>query len=395
MPPSRRALGGNAFQQLHVGEPQHPPVARQLQHDVQRGQRDDDRRGRGKTRSVRSRTATSAPATATSLRPCHAPASAARRGSTNRTMSAIQSRSVRSVSSGAPQLRIVRATSARCAAAALAKSSRSWASMVNSRVTPDSASCSMTSPTSGSSTSRGSSTSMASTSCRAAIARSGRIQLIGPRKSLMITAIPRRRSGRRSASMAVARSPRTPVGALGMVAIVRNIVCSMLAPGAGRHPGHRHAVGDQRADPVAAAAVEEGDRGRGRHRQVALLATGRAEVQAGRQVDHHPGLQFAVGDHLPDMRVGGACGHRPVHPAHVVAGLVLARLPRLRTGTRDQAEMVAVQDAVELAFDRELEVTSAPPSASGRRSARAASTADEKARASPRGRRDLLSVTDR
>ena len=32
---------------------------------------------------------------------------------------------------------------------------------------------------------------------RAAIARSGRIQLIGPRKSLITTAIPRRRSGLR------------------------------------------------------------------------------------------------------------------------------------------------------------------------------------------------------
>nr|AAC46197.1 MAV264 [Mycobacterium avium] len=145
-------------------------------------------------------------------------------------MSAIQSRSVRSVRIGAPQLRMVRATSARCAAAALAKSSRSWASMVNSRVTPVSASCSTTSPMSGSSTSRGSSTSMASTSCRAAIAPSGRCQLIGPRKSLMITAMPRRRSGRRSASMAVARSPRTPTGARGVVAMVRSSVCSSWRP---------------------------------------------------------------------------------------------------------------------------------------------------------------------
>ena len=171
----------------------------------------------------------------------------------------------------------------------------------------------------------------------------------------MITAIPRRRSGRRSASMAAARSPRTPGGALGMVAMVRSSVCSMLASGARRHPGHRRAVGDQRADPVAATAVEVGDRGRGRHRQVALLAAGGAEVQAGRQVDHHPGLQFAVGDHLPDVRVGGARGDRPVHPAHVVAGLVDARLPRLRAGPRDQAEVIAVQDTVELALDGELE----------------------------------------
>ena len=60
-------------------------------------------------------------------------------------------------------------------------------------------------------------------------------------------------------------------------------------------------------------------------------------------------LQLAVGDHLPHMRVGGARGHRPVHPAHVVAGLVDPRLPRLRSRARDQAEVVAVQHAVELA----------------------------------------------
>ncbi len=46
----------------------------------------------------------------------------------------------------------------------------------------------------------------------------------------MITAMPRRRSGRRSASMAAARSPRTPVGALGMVAMVRSISCSCMRP---------------------------------------------------------------------------------------------------------------------------------------------------------------------
>ncbi len=124
-----------------------------------------------------------------------APAIAPRRRlETKRTMSPIQSRSVRSVMTGAPQPRIVRATSARCAAAARAKSVCGWLSMVNSRTAPDSASCRTTSPMSGNSTSRGSSTSMASTSWRAAMARSGRIQLIGPRKSLMITAIPRRRS---------------------------------------------------------------------------------------------------------------------------------------------------------------------------------------------------------
>ena len=46
----------------------------------------------------------------------------------------------------------------------------------------------------------------------------------------MITAIPRRRSGRRNASMATAKSPRTPTGALGIVAMVRNSVCSCWRP---------------------------------------------------------------------------------------------------------------------------------------------------------------------
>ena len=51
----------------------------------------------------------------------------------------------------------------------------------------------------------------------------------------------------------------------------------------------------------------------------------------------------------------GARGHRPVHPADVVAGLVDPRLPRLGTGPGNQPEVVAVQHAVELAADRQLE----------------------------------------
>jgi len=46
----------------------------------------------------------------------------------------------------------------------------------------------------------------------------------------MITAMPRRRSGRRSASMAAPRSPRTPSGALGVVAMARNNSCSCRRP---------------------------------------------------------------------------------------------------------------------------------------------------------------------
>jgi hypothetical protein len=129
----------------------------------------------------------------------------------------------------------------------------------------------------------------------------------------------------------------------------------VLAPGAGGHSRDLGAGGDDRAEPVAAPAVEEGDRGRGRDGQVPFLAAHGPEVQAGRHVDHQPGFQLAVGDHLPHVRVRGARGDGPIHAADVVAGLVFARFTRLRAGARDQAEVIAVQHTVELAFDRELE----------------------------------------
>ena len=172
----------------------------------------------------------------------------------------------------------------------------------------------------------------------------------------MITAMPRRRSGRRSASMAAARSPRTPVGALGMVAIVRSISCSCIRP---------DSAGTRRtASPLAMIAPIRLPPPLLRNVIAAAAATARsrfsqpigAEVQAGRHVDHQPGLQLAVGDHLPHVRVGGARGDRPVHPAHVVAGLIDPRLPRLRSRAGQQPEVVAVQHAVELAAHRQLQL---------------------------------------
>ena len=53
--------------------------------------------------------------------------------------------------------------------------------------------------------------------------------------------------------------------------------------------------------------------------------------------------------------MGGSSGHRPVHPADVVAGLVHPGLPGLRTGSGDQPEVIALQNAVELALDGELQ----------------------------------------
>ena len=161
VPPAGGPLGRDALQQFHVGEAQHPLLPGRLHDDVQADQRRAPRAGTGRTTDVRSPTGSSARATVKSCATCHFSVSGLslirhssvlstlrasahrrrraprRRLATNLTTSAIQSRSVRSVSSGASQRRNVRATSARWAAAALAKSSRSCASMVNSRVTPD------------------------------------------------------------------------------------------------------------------------------------------------------------------------------------------------------------------------------------------------------------------
>lgn len=119
--------------------------------------------------------------------------------------------------------------------------------------------------------------------------------------------------------------------------------------------GRLVAGGDHRADPIPAAGGQMRERGHRCDRQVALLTHAGTEVQAGREVDREPRLEFPVGDGLPHVRVRRARGDRPVHLPHVVTRLVLAGVPRLGTGARDQTEMVAVQDAVETAPHGELE----------------------------------------
>ena len=274
MPPPETAASATPFQRFQCGRAESAGGAL-LHHDVQRRKPHDGNKKRKNRAVARSRTATCAPATAVScpshIRPGHCrPAMAPRSAKLRSRRRHVMARPA--AADGARHF-------ARCAAAALAKSSRSCASMVNSRVTPDSACGSL--PRRRPPTSRGSSTSMPSTSWRAAIARSGRIQLqFGPRKSLMITAIPRRRSGRRSASMAVAGRRHGPGRRLGHGGDGAQQRLLVLASGACRHPGRGEAVGDQRADPVpppllrnviAAAPA------------VAFLAADRAEVQAGRQ----------------------------------------------------------------------------------------------------------------
>ena len=202
------------------------------------------------------------------------------------------------------------------------------------------------------------------------MARSGRIQLIGPRKSLMITAMPRRRSGLRKASMATARSPRTPIGALGIVAMVRSMSCSCMRPDSAGTRSHRVAVGRSPRRSgcrrpllrkvIAAAAATA----RSRFSQPVVPKSRLADMSTTSQVSSS---RSAID--LADVRMGGARGDRPVHPAHVVTGLVEPRLPRLGSRAGQQAEMVTVQHAVELAAHRQLSLRSAAVSAGSRISA--------------------------
>ncbi len=209
---------------------------------------------------------------------------------------------------------------------------------------------------SGSVRSSGSSTSTPISSCRPDSARSERCQSTGPTKSEMTTARPRRRGGRRSCSIAAAQvSPladRRPWGGRQGAQQVLQVG----AAAAGRDPGDARAGREHGTDAVAAALAQVGDRRGGGDDQIPLLATGGAEVQRGRQVGDDPGLQLTVGDGLPDVRLGGAGGHRPVHPPDVVPRVVRPGVARFRPRSRHQTEVVALQQAVQPAADGELEV---------------------------------------
>ena len=88
VPPARRPFGRNAFQQLHVREPQHPLVPGQLHDDVQPDDCRGPRRGTGRTKRVRSPTASSVRATVMSCASCHFVGSGARSSSSRKRSSA-------------------------------------------------------------------------------------------------------------------------------------------------------------------------------------------------------------------------------------------------------------------------------------------------------------------
>ena len=141
-----------------------------------------------------------------------------------------------------------------------------------------------------------------------------------------------------------------------------------------RHLPHRVTVRDDRADAVAAAAAEECDRRRGGDPEVTLFAAGGAEVEGLADMSTTSQVSSSRSAIICRTRMGGPRSDRPIHPSHVVAGLIKPRLPA-RIPTGQQLRVVAVQHAVELAAHRQLQLAQAPPSAPGHGSPRASVTA--------------------
>ena len=353
-------LRGDLLQQLEVGEPQGVPPR------CGAGRADSRRPGPApRTRRGTTRGGRNSPGLPRACAALGEPAATGRRPRSSRACGRARSAARRRSSPGRcagpaarrPHRRSAVATSARCSAAAAAKSARSCGVVETSLLRPVSGSSRVTRPTAGSSRSRGSVTSTASRSCRPDSARSERSQLIGAEEV-----------GDDDGQTAAARRPAELLEGGGQVAALarRRSAGSRRAPGAGAAdaavPPRAGYPGRCRA-PVATTApirlppppVRCADRGgRGDH-QVALLALGGAEVQRCRQVGDQPGLQLAVGHGLPDVRLGGAGRHRPVHPADVVARVVRPGVAGFGAGAGHQAEVVALQQSVESAPDGEFQ----------------------------------------
>ena len=178
------------------------------------------------------------------------------------------------------------------------------------------------------------------------------------RKSETTTTRPRRRRRRARVSRASAQGgagrrrplgPRTVVeaGQAGHDGEARR------RPGCSRSssspPGH------EELHVVAALERQQAEGGGGGQGDVALLLQRRAEVEAGRAVDHDPGLQLAVGvggAHLGGQRAGGDV---PVDAAGLVAGAVGPHAGRLAAGAAADAEELAAHEAVEAPADEQVE----------------------------------------
>ena len=125
-------------------------------------------------------------------------------------------------------------------------------------------------------------------------------------------------------------------------------------------PGRAHfgagPVEAHRGDPVARARGEEPERGRSREREVPLLTAGGAEVEAGGAVHDEPRLELAIRDRVAHVGDVGARGQAPVDPAGVVTRLIEPGVAGLAAGPAHVSLVVAVEQAVELAVDEEIEL---------------------------------------
>ena len=157
---------------------------------------------------------------------------------------------------------------------------------------------------------------------------------------------------RRPASLAVVRSSHTRA----LLDVVQQREHRVATAARRAHLGRRHRRSSTAATRLPGLRGEEPERGRGREREVALLAARGAEVEARGAVDDEPGLELAVGDrvaHVGRVRPGRQA---PVDAAHVVARLVQPGVARFAARTTHVALVVAVEQAVELAVDEEIEL---------------------------------------
>ena len=300
------------------------------------------------------------------------------RASANRTMSATQSESVRSVRCAAPQRRSAAATRSRCAAAAAANSRHSSGVVTHLALAAGLG----VGQHDGADVGQLQLARVEHLDGQQLVPRRQRPQRRAPRsgsprKSEITTASPRRRGGRRSCSTAAARSPRVPLGR------ARRLRDPAEQPARVREPA---AGGDAApsARPVATSAPirlppprgQVGDGGqRGDRRGRASRTTA---VPKSRLGDRSITTQVSSSRSATVWRTcgcGGAGGDRPVHPAHVVAGLVGPRLTRLAARAGHEPEVVALQQPVEPAADGQLQRAQRrlhPPVAERRRRGRRA-----------------------
>src|SRR3954470_2525550 len=115
------------------------------------------------------------------------------------------------------------------------------------------------------------------------------------------------------------------------------------------------AAGDEHAEPVAAAAGQDPERGEGGEHHLPLLPAGRAEVEARGAVDDDEGVQLAVGLGGAHVRLERAGGETPVDAARIVAGFVTSSAGTLGSGADGGRDVVTGQSAVEPPAHLELE----------------------------------------